>query len=315
MSNRHRFEQTKWGQKTADFWAALHADYAAKRGYKSMNETIQARLFLVGCPRSGTTLLQSMLAAHSTIASFPESHLLLVTSRSRRGRWLRKSGLIAPEMRQRLQQFLHEVGHPEFMPPKTHQLHRFGQQFAQLLDQLTAVQGKSTWLEETPGHLHYIAVFASTIPDARFIHLSRNGTDVVASLYKVTNQYPEQWGHGYTIEQCIKTWNRAVCLSMAYVDSANHHIVRYEQLLAQPETTLMDLCNFIGVPFEGIMLNTHHTIAQQLITDDERWKYDALTPRHSMAQRKFTRLFTTEQQNRIAAQLTQLSSTHMCSIP
>jgi hypothetical protein len=51
-------------------------------------KTIQARfplqrtrLFLVGCPRSGTTLLQSLLAAHPQIASFPESHFLLVTKR------------------------------------------------------------------------------------------------------------------------------------------------------------------------------------------------------------------------------------------
>jgi len=33
------------------------------------------RIFLVGCPRSGTTLLQSMLARHDRVFTFPESHL------------------------------------------------------------------------------------------------------------------------------------------------------------------------------------------------------------------------------------------------
>lgn len=103
----------------------------------------QRPIFIVGCPRSGTTLLQSMLAAHSTITSFPESHLLLVTSRSRRGRWLRKLGLVALEMRQRLHQFLHEIGHPELLPPMTYRLQAFIRQFAQMLEQLTVAQEKT----------------------------------------------------------------------------------------------------------------------------------------------------------------------------
>ena len=35
---------------------------------------IKDRIFIVGCPRSGTTLLQSLLAAHPQIHSFPETH-------------------------------------------------------------------------------------------------------------------------------------------------------------------------------------------------------------------------------------------------
>lgn len=263
--------------------------------------------FIVGCPRSGTTLLQSMLATHSEIASFPESHVLLVTSRTRRGRWLRRLGLVSPEMRQRLRQFLNEVGHPELMPPVSCRLRPFIQQFSHILDQLTVMQDKSIWIEKTPGHLYYIADFANAIPDARFIHLLRNGADVVASLYEVTNQNPEQWGHGYTIEQCVEMWNRAVHLSMGYAGNPNHHIVHYEQLLAQPEITVGNLCHFIGVPFEMTMCNAHHIVAQRLIAAHENWKSDALTPLHTMEQGKFTQLFTQAQQQAIAAQLVSLA--------
>ncbi|MCB0064991.1 MAG: sulfotransferase [Caldilineaceae bacterium] len=277
-----------------------------------MKKTIQARLFLVGCPRSGTTLLQSMLAAHSAIASFPESHFLLIASRSRRARWMRKIGLVAPEMRQHLRQFLHEVGHPELLPPMTYRLQPFIRQFAHILDQLTVVQGKSIWLEKTPGHLYYINDFANAIPNARFIHLIRNGADVVASLYEVTNQYPAQWGHGYTIEQCVKMWNRTVRLSMGYVGNTNHHIVRYEQLLAQPEAVLGDLCRFIGVPFETTMRVAHHNVAPQLIAPYESWKSNALAPLHMAEQGKFTCLFTPEQQRAIAAQLVSFTPENRC---
>ena len=152
------------------------------------------RFFLVGCPRSGTTLLQSMLATHSQIASFPESHLLLVSSRTRRGRWLRKAGIVPPDMRHRLQQFLQEVGHPELMPRRIYRLQPFITTFVGILDRLASFQGKTGWLEKTPGHLYYIDDFARACPDARFIHLVRNGADVVASLYEVTQHYPEVWG-------------------------------------------------------------------------------------------------------------------------
>lgn len=264
-------------------------------------------IFIVGCPRSGTTLLQSMLATHSEIASFPESHVLLVTSRTRRGRWLRKLGLVSPEMRQRLRQFLNEVGHPELMPPVSCRLRPFIQQFVHILDQLTVMQDKSIWIEKTPGHLYYIADFTAAVPDARFIHLLRNGADVVASLYEVTNQHPEQWGQGYTIEQCVEMWNRAVHLSLGYAGNINHHIVHYEQLLAQPEGTLGNLCHFIGVPFETTMRDAHHTVAQQLITAHESWKSGALTPLQMTDHGKFTRLFTQAQQRAIAAQLISLA--------
>lgn len=91
-----------------------------------MRDPIQARLFLVGCPRTGTTLIQSLLAAHSQIASFPESHLLLAGGGTR---W-----------------------------------------------------GQTIWLEKTPLHLLYIKQFEQFIPGVKFIHLLRNGADVVASL-------------------------------------------------------------------------------------------------------------------------------------
>lgn len=273
-----------------------------------MTKPAPGRFFLVGAPRSGTTLLQSMLATHPTIASFPESHFLLISSRSRRGRWMRKVGLVSPEMRQRLWCFLDEIGHPELMPPVFYQLRPFIQHFAQILDQLAVMQGKSIWIEKTPGHLYYINDFADAIPDVRFIHLIRNGADVVASLYEVTNQHPEQWGHAYTIEQCVELWNRAVRLSMGYVDNTNHHIVCYEELVAEPERTLIALCDFIGVPFEAAMLDRHHVTAPQLIATHESWKNVALAPLHTRKQSKFTALFTEDQQRRILAQLDSIEA-------
>ncbi len=264
---------------------------------------IQARLFLVGCPRSGTTLLQSMLAAHSQITSFPESHFLLITSRSRRGRWLRKLGLVAPEMRQRLQQFLTAVDRPDLMPPRMVRLSPFVQQFVGILDELTMARGQSIWLEKTPGHLYYIDDFVRARPDARFIHLLRGGADVVASLFDVTNHYPERWGGAYTVSQCVRTWNNAVQLSRYYCGRNMHYCVRYEDLISQPEATLRALCHFIGVAFEPAMLTERCTAATRLFAPDEHWKAATLTELDLATHAKFKRIFTAEEQRTIVEQL------------
>ncbi|MEQ8960988.1 MAG: sulfotransferase [Coleofasciculus sp. C2-GNP5-27] len=74
--------------------------------------TLKERIFLVGCPRSGTTLLQSLLAAHPQIASFPESHFFrhLIPEFEPKRRLL---GLSSRRGKPHFQRFMREIGHEE----------------------------------------------------------------------------------------------------------------------------------------------------------------------------------------------------------
>ena len=58
---------------------------------KTMDNYMVSRAFIVSCPRSGTTLLQSLLAAHSDIHSFPESNFFALATP--RNLWRRFLGL------------------------------------------------------------------------------------------------------------------------------------------------------------------------------------------------------------------------------
>lgn len=244
-----------------------------------------------------------MLATHSQIASFPESHFLLVTSRTRRGRWLRKVGLVSPEMRHRFRQFLQEVGHPELMPQKTYRLQPFITTFIGILDRLASFQNKTGWLEKTPGHLYYIDHFAHASPDAQFIHLVRNGADVVASLYDVTHQYPEVWGGSYSIEQCIALWNNAVAISARYCTRPNHLWVSYEELITEPALTLASICAFLGIALESPMIDQYTQQAQKLILAYEPWKAEVVQAIRLHSSAKFQQRFSQTQQTQILAQL------------
>jgi hypothetical protein len=265
------------------------------------NSTIKSRLFLVGCPRSGTTLLQSLLAAHPEVISFPESHLFQSLWMHR---WSRLLGLAYPKGRQQLNWFLQEINQPQFinnLPKNARFMHQYGKVLQEALDSATLAQGKQIWLEKSPEHVRYIRYIEAAIPDAKFIHLIRNGSDVVASLYDVTHKHrqPEVWGEPWELEKCIRHWVRSVEFSSLHLNKPNHILVRYEALVENPEVILRELCDFIGTPFYPSMLKDYGKTAQKVVLNNEAWKASVGDPISNANSTKFYKLFTPEQQQYI----------------
>lgn len=246
----------------------------------------KAFLFLVGCPRSGTTLLQSILASHSQIHSFPETHFfdyLKPRSPLRKMYYLRPElmpkyeplrtsfGLVSRKLRPKLEHFFkEEINRPELLSslPKS-PLSLFpnynARKFMEILDLLTQEQGKNIVLEKTPEHILSIDYIEKIIPQVKFIHLVREGSDVIASLYEATSKYPDYWGEEpWTIDNCIYRWNQSVAITLQYISKPNHFAVRYEEILKSPHKTLVNLCQFIGVSFEEKMLQDYSFAAKQM---------------------------------------------------
>jgi hypothetical protein len=275
----------------------------------AMKGKIKGRIFLVGCPRSGTTLLQSLIAAHPQIASFPETHFLVAPGRTRRGRWLTRLGLASPEMREQLERFLDEIGQTDtrtLLPRYGVWIRQYASALVRILDVLSLKQGKPFWLEKTPGHLHYVELLERYIPGASFIHILRDGTDVVASLYEVTRDHPQYWGGPYSVDQCITRWNKDANLTQRYCLTANHHMVRYERLIENPEIVLADVCRFIGVPFEPAMITRHNLAGEGSILKHEIWKQSAKQDIHNAKGKKFEHIFEKEQRTYILERLVSL---------
>ena len=158
--------------------------------------SVNSRIFVVGCPRSGTTLLQSLLAGHSDVFSFPESHFFnhLVPYAT----WRKYLGLARPGIEKHLNKFCKKAGIKKdfslgesVIPVRIKKCVR---EFINLLDKRAKNKGVKTWVEKTPIHLHYISTIEYYIPDAKFVHVVRDGRDVVASMHKVTHEHPEVWG-------------------------------------------------------------------------------------------------------------------------
>lgn len=278
-----------------------------------------SQVFLVACPRSGTTLLQRLLSAHPDIVSLPETHFLQRLLRygdrhresARTWRWKQLHG-----MRHSLQAWLGWVpagqvrrawaGVPELAvaPPSTFasvgtQLQAFADAMAAHCDD----SGGQLWLEKTPDHLFYLRSISRHLPDARVIHLLRDGEEVVASLHAAAARYPP-WHVYADIDRAIDRWNRALAESETWLHDRRHLWVRYEQLIAQPQQELARIFAFLGCDVVDCATAGPADLSA-LVRSDEPWKQgagEALRDR-----RKFQRCFDAARRTHIRARLIPVS--------
>ena len=276
----------------------------------------KARIFIVGCPRSGTTLLQSLLTAHSQIASFPESHFFkhLVFNQRRWHFTLGALGIAPANAKKRFGEFLDEIDRKkmQYLLPKFPIFaHQYAQAFINLLDLLTIQEGKNIWLEKTPGHLQYIDCIEKFVPEAKFIHFLSNGADVVASMYDVTHKYSHFWGGARNIDQCVNRWIGDANISHSYLHKPNHILIRYEQLVDEPRLILKELCEFIGVEFNEAMLQDYSAAAKQVVLRSETWKTSVQGQITNANSKKFYELFDEKQRSYILNKLMEINTNEL----
>ena len=215
------------------------------------------RIFLVGSPRSGTTILQSLLAAHPEIISFPESkffHYLLYEE-------------FATKLPSRLETFLrNEIHRPELLNDfdDNQTVANKASWFVRILDGLAIEENKSIWLEKTPEHIYFIEDIQRLVPDAKFIHILRDGMDTIASMYEATRNFTDLWGGVWDLEHCIDRWKDAVLTSHKYINNSRHILVKYEELIDNKNVVLTNICNFLGIEYDCAMLINYKEKAANL---------------------------------------------------
>ena len=125
------------------------------------------RVFIVGCPRSGTTLLQGLLAAHRDIYSFTESHFLdFGVKRAKQSHFYyvsRKAGELVEKFLQEnkvpaelTHELLRKLPKAPLIPGT--RLAEWVTAFVDIWDALAGTAGAQIWLEKTPDHLNRLAL-------------------------------------------------------------------------------------------------------------------------------------------------------------
>ena len=252
------------------------------------------RVFIVGCARSGTTLLQSIVASHPEIQSFPETHFI---SKIRSKGWRRFLGAARKGSRKRFEAFLKAIERPDLnrLSLFAWSERQYIYQFIETLDRVAAENKKRCWVEKTPIYLHHIDFIEKYVDQAKFIHIFRSGEDVVASMYQVTHQYPQHWGGKRDIEKCISCWNEDIQISCGNFGRKRHLFVEYEFLMENTEKFLKAFCAFCELPFVDNMMNHRKNSVGIIVKSHEKWKSRVSRDITKNKNRKFDYVFNEEQ--------------------
>lgn len=216
---------------------------------------------IVGVPRSGTTLLRFMLDAHPELAIPPETGFLAV---------LDVAG--GPRDATTLLELITRY------PPDLPAFADFGVDARELHDQWTRLvpfdlraavrgfyrayahrHGKTRWGDKTPSYLASMHAIRELLPEARFVHLIRDGRDVAVSLRR-------QWfAPSREIAALAEFWRRQI-LAARVAESADVAVleVRYEELVRLPEPVLKRICSFVELEYTPAMLEYPVSAPQRL---------------------------------------------------
>lgn len=232
-------------------------------------------IFVLGCPRSGTTLLQLMLHAHPRIAVPPETRFLLPVYQSRNDfgdlREEPNRRALAEAIVERRQTRFYELGldakevADEIVagPPTV------GTAFGTVFRAYARRFGKVRWGDKRPGYYQHVPVLTRLFPDAQIVHLIRDGRDCVASL----KQMPWYQADVYT---AASTWTEAIDYgrrAARRLAPGSYHEMRYERLVTDPEAELIALCAFLGEEYDPAMAEPYK-IADEVIPPRKKWHAD-----------------------------------------
>lgn len=221
--------------------------------------------FIVGVPRSGTTLLLAMLNCNEELAMGYESEFV-VTLAAQRGRYERGNhfaidAFICDLYQQR--KFL-KWGVPEDavrMTLSNSKLNCYEDAVRYVFATFAAQQGKRRYGDKTPFYVQHMPLIASLFPEARFIHIVRDGRDVALSLLET------EWGPK-TLEDAARQWANWASIGRyegVRLGSTRYTEVLYEALVGNPERELRRLCAFTELTFDPAMLlywKTHSMISR-----------------------------------------------------
>ncbi len=234
-------------------------------------ETGPKPIFIVGFPRSGTTMVEQTLSAHPRISAGDE--LPFVNDITGLMPRMLNSPLAYPEALADL-----------WMGDQREGLDNLRDYYLQRVRQLGIVEPGSAWFtDKMPLNETHLGLIALMFPDAPIVHVLRHPYDVVLSVFS------NLLTHGFNCANALETIAQHYVLVMDLVEHYRREMtlkyltIRYEDIVADQETHIRRILAFVGVPFDKKCLNFHENtryartasyaqVTEQLY-DSSRYRY------------------------------------------
>lgn len=191
-------------------------------------------VFIVGLPRTGTTLLERILGGHSRVANGGELETFGEAISFVSDRFLSAASMDAWDVER-----CRAIDHAEL-----------GRRYAQRT--VYRANGRDVLTDKNPMNFVHAGLIARALPDARILCMVRNPMD--ACLSNLTALFANgAYGYSYDLDELADHYARFVQLAAHWqrMLRGRFHVVEYESLVGDPEATASRVLAFCGLPFEA----------------------------------------------------------------
>ena len=238
-------------------------------------------IFIVGCPRSGTTKLSTILNRHSCIASATETHFFNFVSKQKFN-WKNFSVQEFKRLlkESRIEDFTNLAGlNPEYLIEQFAEIENLSNDSALIIEDFNKKKvfdllvknylikrNKIRFCEKTPQHIQSIDEILRIYPQAKIVLMVRDGRDTVNSLLKMP------WRPKGLLNNA-RFWSHYVKIGTKESLRPEVITIKYENLLERPQDTLISICNFIGETFEDSLLDDSKDSDNLFSAWEASWKH------------------------------------------
>jgi tetratricopeptide (TPR) repeat protein len=225
--------------------------YTGSMSHESFSADDDTPIFLVGFPRSGTTLMDQILDSHSRLQVMEEQPVL--------------SGAIEEINRN----FSGPLEYPEavFSLEDAH-IRGIRESYLHAVDRFIVREEGSVLVDKMPLNIIHTGLIHRLFPGAKIILAVRHPYDVCLSNFMQDYQLNDAMANFMTLEDAAVLYDRVMSLWQQYERNLqlDFHMIRYEDLVEEPEEQQRKLFGFLGLELEEDCLNFHeHARAKEWI--------------------------------------------------
>ncbi|WP_286763670.1 MULTISPECIES: tetratricopeptide repeat-containing sulfotransferase family protein [Rhodopirellula] len=217
----------------------------------------ESPIFIVSMPRSGTTLIETVLSRHPSVAAGGEMFAISDLAHTLHRRL--KTELVYPDCMSLLQPEFAEALGREYCEHAFHET----KGFINIADR----QGQLRITDKMPTNFWYVGLIASILPKAQFIHVDRNPMDVCLSCFKQNLTWP------FCDLEAIVTYLEAYRSLMTHWKTHLPNMiwtVRYEEFVASPEKETKQMLRFCDLPWDESCLNS--SLKKTSVQTPSKWQ-------------------------------------------